>query len=280
MNRCVRAWLGLAISCCGSTAAVPHALAGDGGLRDLFVDDFDNGPSPLWGNEIGDWTAQGGVYFAQAPSNNPPTRTFLPLVYRNIDLEVDVNSLRDGGIFLRYNQNGDGVLLVLGGGGGGNHPSGGPGNDGLYWHTFINDNITGTFGAVGGLGILDQNVHLRVVACGDTYAVYLNDSETPATQLVTGQYASGRVGLYDFSVLSPQSFDNFFMQWTPATAGDMNCDTLVTVSDIGGFVLALTNPSQYVIQFPGCNILNADVNGDSVVSVSDIGEFVVLLTGC
>lgn len=269
---------------CGMAAGVlgllmAQAPAGDG-LRDLFLDDFDAGPSPLWGNEIGNWTAQGGVYFAQAPSNNPPTRTFLPLQYRNLDLEVDVNALRDGGIFLRYSEDGDGVLLVLGGAGGGAHPPGGPGSDGLYWHTIVNENITGTFGAVTGLGILDQNVHLRVIVCGDTYSVYVNDSDTPATELITGQFPSGRVGLYDFSVQSPQSFDNFIMIWTPATAGDMNCDTLVTVTDIAGFVLAITNPAQYAIDFPDCDVMNADVNGDGAVSVSDIGAFVALLTGC
>ena len=268
----------------GTTVGVLGLLAtqafASGGLRDVFTDDFDNGPSPLWGNEIGDWTAQGGVYFAQTPSNNPPTRTFLPLQYRNLDLEVDVNSLRDGGIFLRYNVNGDGVLLVLGGGGGGAHPPGGPGSDGLYWHTIVNENITGTFGAVTGLGILDQNVHLRVTVCGDTYSVYLNDADTPATELITGQFSSGRVGLYDFSVQSPQSFDNFFMIWTPATSGDMNCDTLVTVTDIAGFVLAITNPAQYAMNFPDCDVMNADVNGDGAVTVGDIGAFVALLTGC
>ncbi|MDX2197569.1 MAG: hypothetical protein SF069_01200 [Phycisphaerae bacterium] len=62
-------------------------------------------------------------------------------------------------------------------------------------------------------------------------------------------------------------------------AGDMNCDGFVTVGDIGGFVLALTNPSQYAIQFPACDINLADVNGDGFVTVGDIGSFVALLTG-
>lgn len=65
----------------------------------------------------------------------------------------------------------------------------------------------------------------------------------------------------------------------PALDGDMNCDGAVTVSDIGGFVLALTNPSAYAIQFPTCSINNADVNDDSAITVSDIGPFVALLTG-
>lgn len=61
--------------------------------------------------------------------------------------------------------------------------------------------------------------------------------------------------------------------------GDMNCDGIVTVSDIGGFVLALTNPGGYAKQFPDCDLNNADVNDDGVVTVSDIGPFVELLTG-
>lgn len=61
--------------------------------------------------------------------------------------------------------------------------------------------------------------------------------------------------------------------------GDMNCDGVVTVSDIGGFVLALTNPAQYMLDFPDCDVNNADVSGDGSVTVSDIGPFVALLTG-
>ncbi len=61
-------------------------------------------------------------------------------------------------------------------------------------------------------------------------------------------------------------------------AGDMNCDGFVTVGDIGGFVLALTNPAGYAAQYPSCNIDLADVNNDGFVTVGDIGSFVALLT--
>lgn len=60
--------------------------------------------------------------------------------------------------------------------------------------------------------------------------------------------------------------------------GDMNCDGTVTVSDIGGFVLALTDPTSYATQFPDCDITNGDINNDGAVTVSDIGAFVALLT--
>ncbi len=61
--------------------------------------------------------------------------------------------------------------------------------------------------------------------------------------------------------------------------GDMNCDGFVTVGDIGGFVLALTDPTGYAAAFPNCDIFNADVNNDGFVTVGDIGGFVTLLTG-
>ncbi|MGE3180593.1 MAG: hypothetical protein AB7N71_03115 [Phycisphaerae bacterium] len=60
--------------------------------------------------------------------------------------------------------------------------------------------------------------------------------------------------------------------------GDMNCDGLISVSDIGPFVLALTDPAGYALQLPNCDINNGDINGDDLVSVGDIGAFVALLT--
>ncbi|MDX2197476.1 MAG: hypothetical protein SF069_00720 [Phycisphaerae bacterium] len=65
---------------------------------------------------------------------------------------------------------------------------------------------------------------------------------------------------------------------TPFVAGDMDCDGFLTIGDIGGFVLALTNPAQYAVQFPGCEIGRADMNNDMFVNVGDIGAFVLALT--
>ena len=61
--------------------------------------------------------------------------------------------------------------------------------------------------------------------------------------------------------------------------GDMNCDGFVSVSDIAGFVLALTNPAGYAAAYPLCDRAAGDVNQDGAVSVSDIGPFVALLAG-
>ncbi|MGE3181631.1 MAG: hypothetical protein AB7N71_08375 [Phycisphaerae bacterium] len=65
----------------------------------------------------------------------------------------------------------------------------------------------------------------------------------------------------------------------PIARGDMNCDGVVSVGDIGPFVLALTDPAGYEAQFPDCDIDNGDINNDEIVSVGDIGAFVALLTG-
>lgn len=66
---------------------------------------------------------------------------------------------------------------------------------------------------------------------------------------------------------------------TTRQTGDLNCDGVVSVGDIGAFVLALTDPSGYGAQFPNCNILNGDISADGSVSVADIGGFVTLLNG-
>jgi hypothetical protein len=60
-------------------------------------------------------------------------------------------------------------------------------------------------------------------------------------------------------------------------SGDMNCDGVVTVGDISGFVLALTDPAAYAGAYPDCNRFIADIDGDYQVTVSDIAGFVALL---
>lgn len=86
------------------------------------------------------------------------------------------------------------------------------------------------------------------------------------------------VVLYD-RALSEADVCRHFKAFYQVLPGDMNCDGVASVADIGGFVLALTNPAQYTASFPCCNILAADLNGDLMVTVSDIGLFVALLTG-
>jgi hypothetical protein len=65
------------------------------------------------------------------------------------------------------------------------------------------------------------------------------------------------------------------------TRGDVNCDGQINGYDIDPFVLALTDPSGYEVQFQNCDIASADVNCDGQVNGYDIDPFVLCLTsGC
>jgi 6-phosphogluconolactonase (cycloisomerase 2 family) len=72
--------------------------------------------------------------------------------------------------------------------------------------------------------------------------------------------------------------------WSPPQnpPADMNCDGVVNSLDIEPFVLALTDPDAYALQYPDCDIDNADVNGDGAVNTLDIEVFVdcILNGGC
>jgi carboxypeptidase A4 len=61
--------------------------------------------------------------------------------------------------------------------------------------------------------------------------------------------------------------------------GDMNCDGVVSVADIGPFVMALTDPAGYIAAYPTCSLLNGDFTADGQLTVGDIGAFVSALTG-
>ncbi len=74
-------------------------------------------------------------------------------------------------------------------------------------------------------------------------------------------------------------FATLFHNNNRVVVGDMNCDGFVTVGDIAAFVIALTTPEDFLINFPSCEIENADTNGDGFVTVGDIAGFVSLLTG-
>ena len=79
---------------------------------------------------------------------------------------------------------------------------------------------------------------------------------------------------------SPSPFGAVRVLWNRAPefdSGDANCDGVISVGDIAGFVLALSNPAGYLTRFPNCELLNADINGDGNASESDIGPFVQLL---
>ncbi|MGE3181092.1 MAG: hypothetical protein AB7N71_05630 [Phycisphaerae bacterium] len=132
---------------------------------------------------------------------------------------------------------------------------------------------------MGGTATLNGTLELQLI---DSFVPEINDEFVIIT-------ADSRIGEFPEVVLSefPLSLSacvlyqsgNVVVKIVPgAITGDMNCDGLVTVGDIGGFVLALTDPNGYAMQFPDCDINRADVNNDGVVTVGDIAFFVQLLT--
>lgn len=178
----------------------------------VFSDDFNAGASAAWGNQVGSWRTGAGTYDATNPGNSPVTYTDVTTQTGLTDfvLDVDVNELDDGGIWLRSNYNAgsiNGVLLVTGGSGGS--------NDGLYWHTVQNGSYSGAQNSATQSGLQGTNRHIRVVVSGNTYTAYLDGSLSPFTSLTTNLFASGSAGLYDFSPTSGasdprgQTFDNF-----------------------------------------------------------------------
>jgi hypothetical protein len=181
----------------------------------VFFDDFEDGADPAWGNEFGDWIAIDGVYTSTIQSNNPPTYTsvtFLPEL-TDFTIDLDINGVRDGGVFLRSHlcENGlvDGVILVVGGYGGT--------YNGCYWHTSDCNGYSPATNHVDIPGLQGSDVHLRIEVSGNLYRAFLGDETEPITTLETELYPSGGVALYEFL---DQSFDNVAIN--PATTGAEN----------------------------------------------------------
>ncbi len=61
--------------------------------------------------------------------------------------------------------------------------------------------------------------------------------------------------------------------------GDLNCDGVVNVDDIDPFVLAVSRPDAYALEFPACSHLQGDFTGDGLVNLEDIDGFVAALGG-
>ena len=176
----------------------------------IFTDDFSGGGGDGWGNERGAWLESGGVYNASSLNNNPPTySSALTVALSDFIASVDVNSVDDGGLWLRSSFSGgkaSGVLLVTGGAGGT--------YNGVYWHTVSNDVYSASFGAFAVPGLQSSNAAFTVTVTGDLYEVYLNGSFL-TSQTIAG-FDSGHFGLYDFS--STQSFDNVVISVVPEPA--------------------------------------------------------------
>src|SRR5689334_9743215 len=82
----------------------------------IFSDNFNSGASALWGNQSGNWTGSGGVYFAQ--NQGFVNCTAVPFNLTDYSVQLDIKSVADGGIWLRSDGSGNnGVLLITGGDG-------------------------------------------------------------------------------------------------------------------------------------------------------------------
>ncbi|HYF16080.1 MAG TPA: hypothetical protein VD971_13505 [Phycisphaerales bacterium] len=183
-----------------------------------FSDNFDNGPSPQWMNQRGNWAAVNGRYDALAPSNSPPTLTTLPYVLGDFELALDVHGAVDGGVWLHTDGSGDnGVLLVIGGF---SHTG-----NGFYFHRITNGSYGGPEGLSGPQFAPGSDIHVRVTAVGATYSVYLNGNTTPATTLTLPQPRTGLVGLYDYATPG-HSYDNVVLTDTMCDSIDFNGDGL------------------------------------------------------
>jgi hypothetical protein len=181
----------------------------------LFFDDFNSGAaSPAWSNTLGNWTADGDVYRAQSPNNFPNAHSFVSTFpsLTDFSVTVDVNTARDGGVWLRASSDPTssvgvtGILLIF--------LNDGRAPNTLFWHEVI-----GSYGSEHNsesnqfLG----NFSVRIDVQGNTYSAFVNGSSTPATTFVSNRFTSGYVGLYDHNIFgADQSFDNFRLSDAPA----------------------------------------------------------------
>ena len=229
---------------------------GDG--AEVFSDNFDGGPSPLWGNERGNWTSIGGGYASQNPDNIPPTFSSLPFLLRDFAIELDLYDVSDGGVWLRSDfegANATGVLLVTGGW----QRTG----TGFYWHTVHDDRYSAALNENNGLFAQGDDIHLRVEVSGDTYWAYLNGVTEAATTLTTGDFVAGYVGMYDYS---GQRFDNIVVSSERAWP-DLLLDGIVNLVDFSLFAndwLASSCDSEGV----WCESRDMDYN--SIVDIVDL----------
>ena len=216
-----------------------------------FFDDFTGGASPLWQDVAGQWTVQGGLYWATVPDNLPSAHSTLPFEMSNLELEVDISEIVDGGLWIRCAEAPGspigltGVLLVTKG-------------TSLYWHEVTNP---GSYGGIineaSGLFPAGGNARIRVSVCGDTYEAYVDDATAPATTLTSSAFGIGRVALYANSL---QKFDNVSL--TSVDVGDLNFDGVVDGADLGA-LLAAWGPCG-----AGCEF---DLTCDGAIDGADLG---------
>lgn len=101
----------------------------------------------------------------------------------------------------------------------------------------------------------------------------------PSTGMAVGQWqiAMSAEAFYDRVWNRSAAVTQSFSVHLP---GDMNGDGAVNNLDIAPFVLALTSPAAYSVQFPSITAaIVGDLNADDAINNLDIAPFVALLTG-
>jgi hypothetical protein len=92
-------------------------------------------------------------------------------------------------------------------------------------------------------------------------------------------YLRWGMGPTDNSVSYPGwSIDDIQVWGYGPLPGDLNCNGVVGFDDINPFVLRLSSPAQYLVQYPNCPDVNGDINGNGTVGFDDINPFVALLS--
>jgi serine protease AprX len=116
-------------------------------------------------------------------------------------------------------------------------------------------------------GAWTQQVYSLGAAADNQPTVYIRWVMGPTDVSVT--YPGWNIDDIEFWAMVP----------APTTPGDLNCDDAVDFGDINPFILALSDPTQYLITYANCDLMNGDINLDGSVDFSDINPFVHLLTG-
>lgn len=165
-----------------------------------FSDSFTPSASSKWNNYSGNWVASNGTYAASVPENEPFAISSLPYDLTDLTVNVTVNNLADGGIWLHSDgTNQNGVILVLGGEGYGQGHRGGAAGNAIYWQVVNNGQgyVGGVQDEVDGVFTPGNTYNIKVTVTGDTYSAYINGASTPVTTFTDSTFASGDVGLYD-----------------------------------------------------------------------------------
>lgn len=197
----------------------------------IFTDNFDSGASPLWGDEQGGWNDSDGVYRSTSGSF---AYSSLPTILSDFTIELDINSVWDGGVFLRSEYNGglfNGISLITGGQGGGGR--------GVYWHEWINGVHTPILNHSGTLFSSGNNIDLRIDVKGNTYSAYVNG--VLATTLTSSLFSSGKVALFNNKLR--QDFDNIVI----------SSNVFAVPEPPIIFLLILGLASLFLIKKPSCN---------------------------